>query len=153
MPNSGAVFLLGKILSNAHQREVDLFTEESGLKSLVFLISHLMQPQISSLCICMSKSFLNLAKLLFLIIPPGKPPQVNYVLYIHIYILHIYLSPSLQKLLEFNINVLVLYYKLWEIVISNLYSLFYYFVYLYAGLICLSFLSHIAQDFWSSSIF
>ena len=141
MPNSGAVFLLGKILSNAHQREADLFTEESGLKSLVFLISHLMQPQISSL------SFLNLAKLLFLIIPPGKPPQVNYVLYIHIYILHIYLSPSLQKLLEFSINVLVLYYKLWEIVISNLYSLFYYFVYLYAGLICLSFLSHIAQDF------
>lgn len=35
MPNSRAVCLLGKILSNVHEREVDLFTEEPGLKSLV----------------------------------------------------------------------------------------------------------------------
>lgn len=40
MGNSGAVCPLGKILSNAHQQEVDLFTEASGFIShMVFLIS------------------------------------------------------------------------------------------------------------------
>lgn len=36
--NSGAVCPLGKILSNAHQQEVDLFTEASRFISHVFFL-------------------------------------------------------------------------------------------------------------------